>query len=159
MSTDCFWDKLESVKVQYADTNLHYFKRRSPWVRLGFRVLGTLLVGATVSGPLVLFFSDPRERELALAFVAFLVALLAGLNAFLQWHALWQKYVSMEVLIEHAIASWSIEMAAARVSNDRSAGTAVTHKLVDGIAAAMSAETVRFFQRLELPAGKPPNPT
>jgi hypothetical protein len=157
MASDSFWAELEAVGKAYAEANHEYFKVRVPWVRVGFRVIGGLLIVASVSAPLLLFFTEPTIRERALAVVTFSVALLAGLNSFLQWQGLWQKYVSMEVLIEHAIAIWKIEMVAARDKDGQTDAVAATQRLVDGIASAMSTETVRFFQRIQLPEAKPSN--
>ena len=149
---EAFWTELERIKTEYADRNLAYYRKRSPRVRVLFRGLGILLVASTVCAPLILLWEGPG-REAAMAVATFAVALLAGLNGFFQCQALWQKYCSMEVFIEHAVATWSVQMAEARYRDDRRAAKRATRMLVDSIGHAMSSETVRFFGRIRLQEG------
>ena len=152
MDQNDFWKDLDSVQLTYAHRLLRHYTAQARWSQVGFRTLGALLVIVSVASPLLLLIPEGK-REKPLAVVTFSIALLAGLNAFLQWHALWQKACGMGELIEQAVAVWRVQIAEARVKGDKVAAGLATRALVDTIGGARSTETVRFFQRIQLPEG------
>jgi hypothetical protein len=149
METSKALDELVRIKVDYVDSNLEWYRRRTTWPRVAFRVSGLFVIGLSLALPLIAAWA---QWAVPLASVA--IAIVSALASFFSWQRTWEKRIAIQLELEGMIAHWNTEMVASRATND-SAGferaLKATHELVDKTRLLTAAETSAFFAGIRFP--------
>jgi hypothetical protein len=128
-----------------------------------FRVAGTLIIVSSLAIPFLAASTSEQLRTYGVPIASLLVAILASLNAFFQWQAVWQKRLTIELTLEGWIAVWNTKIAEAYHQDDlkRSYQMALeaTQDLIEKTRTIQVTETALLFSRTKPPLstsdGKP----
>lgn len=171
-----FLDKLkEQVAFKEASEQgsirwyIDWYRKRIPSRQKWFRGVGSAIVVITVSLPFIAFvFSSSfgssivtnTYKDVPLQFVAWVLAVLGALNAFLQLQPTWQGYTVAQSQLVSAWWEWEVSRDAAEVEPDQknalSMATAAAVKLVNKASQVIHAETGAFFANIpQTPTGEP----
>jgi hypothetical protein len=121
--------RLCEIKASYVDKTLKWYRQRSTWPRVVFRISGTAVIVLSLAVPFVA--AHPTMLGgVGLQVASYLIALLSALSSFYGWQTTWQKRISIQLLLEGRIATWQAEIdAAKRMADEEGYARALTATL------------------------------
>jgi hypothetical protein len=160
-------DSLCKVKREYVDRTFDWYRSRSTWPRLMFRISGVTVIVLSLGIPFLSAAGD-GYLKLGVPVASYVIALLSALSSFFGWQTLWEKRINTQLILEGRIAAWEAEIdAARRMPADAGYDLALraTKALIRSTKILTVGETATFFSKLKFPAlpetaggrGAPPN--
>jgi hypothetical protein len=150
--TDQKWDEVVRINVRDLRDAYH---RRAKWNRRFFRGTGVAVIVLSASLPLLAGFSY-SGKDITIAIVGAVIAILTGLRAFYQWDQLWDFLRQSDFILTHLIGKWELDVEAAKHLPNTKSAVAIhklTTELLDNAETVRQAESQRYFSTLRFPGG------
>lgn len=132
------------------------YRRRANWNRHLFRASGSAVIVLSASLPLLAGLSY-EGKDITVAIVGVIIAILTGLRAFFQWDQLWGFLRQSDFALTHLVAKWELDVATASALADGQKDSEVyrlTGDLLDKTEEVRKAESQNYFGTLHYPEGK-----
>jgi hypothetical protein len=171
-SVKAFLDQIEqTIFFKDAQTqgslayNIEFYRRITPRKRWAFRISGGLVIFLSATLPIFAAFggqlfgpSNTEVKDLLVASIATLIAILSGLNAFFRWDVGWRGQISAMLSLQNLRAQWEIRKAKALIEPDPAKGLAILEDAVEKLMAdansVIAAETEEYFTVQKFPDSK-----
>ncbi|HEY0786257.1 MAG TPA: DUF4231 domain-containing protein [Acidobacteriaceae bacterium] len=144
-----------SIKEQYVDPRLSWYRTHTMVPRRMFRAAGMLTIVLSVTLPALAAAPAFAYKGLALSVSSIAIAALTGLGSFYRWERTWRGNSTAQMALEQHIAKWELELANARlvVAADKRSGHVyqATDDLLAGARGVVSLESEGFFSTLQFP--------
>jgi Protein of unknown function (DUF4231) len=151
---DAVLKSCRSLKEQYVDIRISYYKDHTKIPRWMFRSAGVLTILLSVTLPALAAAVFPY-KEIILSAVSIAIAALTGLSSFYRWDRTWSGNSSAQVALEQHVAKWELELANAQyvVPSDQRLSHAyqATNDLLINARSVVSSESSGFFSGLQFP--------
>ncbi len=151
---DASIDALVHIKSAYVDRSLAWYRSRTLWPRLAFRVVGTVVILLSLGIPFLVAFQE-TFNSWVLPGASFMIAALTALNTFFGWQKTWEKRISIQLTLEGLEAIWQTEIAAARAgagpTKSFEQALKATQELIEKTRALTVGETEDFFANMRFP--------
>ena len=141
---------------------ISYYQSRTPRKRIWFRTTGILVILLSAALPVLAAFGERlvgnTAKDIIVAVVAAIIALLSGLNTFFRWDATWHGYTQSLFELYRIRAEWESSRAAAITNRDLAVGLkslqeAQARAISEAYTVAQS-EMAEYFSRQSFPSGK-----
>ena len=133
-----------------------WYRKRAPARRLAFRAAGLAVLVASASLPFATSISSDAVKQWLLPLLAYVIAIVASLNAFFQWQQVWEGYMMALLQLESAWAEWGMSRCEAKLEPDRDKALSIiksaAHKLNSKVDEVIAAETGGFFKVIKFPS-------
>ena len=141
---------------------ISYYESRTPRKRIWFRATGIMVILFSAALPVLAAFGERvvgnTAKDIVVAVVAAMVALLSGLNTFFRWDATWHGYTHSLFELYRIRAEWESGRAAALTAPDHAEGLEALHqaqaRAIGEAYAVARSEMAEYFSRQSFPAGK-----
>jgi hypothetical protein len=151
---DAVLKSCRSLKEQYVDIRISYYKNHTKIPRWMFRTAGVMTIILSVTLPALAAAMFPY-KEFILSGVSIAIAALTGLSSFYRWDRTWSGNSSAQVALEQHVAKWELELTnaqyvvpfAQRILHAYQA----TNDLLINARSVVSSESSGFFSGLQFP--------
>lgn len=150
-------DELCAIKEGYVDKTYNWYRDRSTWPRITFRLAGVTIIVLSLTIP---FFAaaEGKWSEIGVPLASLSIAILSSLNAFFGWQKMWEKRITTQLTLEGLMAAWEIKIAAAKRTQDLEKGYVAalqaTQDLIENTRSLSVSETASFFTNIKFPDPK-----
>ncbi len=154
---DTFTDAVEaasSIKREYVDPRIDWYKTHTLFPRWCFRVVGIATILLSVTLPAVAASGWPK-KDIALSVMSVSIAALTGLSSFYRWERTWRGNSSAQMALEQLCAKWKLELTNARLVLSPEERVKHVYKATDDLLtnarSVVSSESEGFFSGLQFP--------
>jgi hypothetical protein len=152
-------DYLVEVVNRRVGRQAKWYRSRTTWPRILFRLSGMLVIVGSLSLP-VLAASSVRGRDELLGIISLVVASLTSLGAFFRWDSTWRSRARTAQTLEGLIARWELRLMAYELGSlNREEFLRSTEELVEESYRIVGAETDQFFSAVKFPESATPAAT
>lgn len=144
---------------------LAWYKEKAAKHRIGFRLLGIIVVVLSVILPVIVALEKkiPEQKFIILS-ISLIIALATGINSFYRFDASWKGYISAQMQLEFKRSVWEAEIAEARsISNvteqlkqleQLEHAQKATERFIAESNEIIQKETTGYFKDVKMPKGK-----
>lgn len=135
--------------------NAKWYRDRAPLRRTLFRAAGFAVLVVSVSLPFAAT-AFPTHKNCLLPALAYLIAIVAAVNAFFQWQQALESYTTAELQLGDAWSEWEASRVEAEIETDETKALLIAKtaaaKLLSRASEIIRTETGGFFKNIKFPS-------
>ena len=131
------------------------YRNRAKWHRRWFRATGVAIIILSASLPLLAGLSYDG-KDVTLAVVGVVIAILTGLRVFYQWDQLWGLLRQTDFALTHLLTTWELDVLAATGLPEPERSSTIyqlSKELLERADEVRQGESQKFFGALRFPGG------